>query len=81
MINLVLECEQEEAELKEKKWLERQVNIVSNTTDTTEHYRTSLIYNYDFFSFFFYRVKVSRYLEGREKSMMVKTERKYYKPG
>ena len=78
MVNLVLECEQEEAELKEKKQLERQASIVSNTT---EHYRTSLIYNYDFFSFFFYRVKLSRYLEGRKKSMTVKTARKYHKPG
>ena len=37
MVNLVLECEQEQAELKERKWLERQASIVSNTT---EHYRT-----------------------------------------
>ena len=38
MVNLVLECKKEKAELKEKKWLERQVSIVSNTT---KHYRTS----------------------------------------
>ena len=43
MVNLVLECEQEEAELKEKKWLERQVSIVSNTT---EHYQTLSSINY-----------------------------------
>ena len=39
MVNLVLECEQEQAELKERKWLERQASIVSNTT---EYYRTLL---------------------------------------
>ena len=33
MVKLVLECEQEEAELKEKKSLERQVSIVLNTTE------------------------------------------------
>ena len=32
IVNLVLECEQEEAELKERKQLERQASIVSNTT-------------------------------------------------
>ena len=32
MVNFVLECEQEEAELKEKKQLGRQASIVSNTT-------------------------------------------------
>ena len=37
MVNLVLECEQEQGELKERKQLERQVSIVSNTT---EYYRT-----------------------------------------
>ena len=68
MVNLVLECEQEKAELKEKKRLERQVSIMSNTT---EHYQTSLIVTYNFF---FYRVKVSRHLKGREKSMMGMTE-------
>ena len=78
IVNLVLECEQEEEELKEKKRLERQASIVLNTT---EHYRTSFIYNYDFFSFFFYRVKLSIYLEGREKSMTVKKERNYHKLG
>ena len=39
MVNLVLECEQEQAELKERKWLERQASIVSNTT---EYYRALL---------------------------------------
>ena len=33
MVNFVLECEQEGAELKEKKWLERQASIVLNTTE------------------------------------------------
>ena len=33
MVNLVLECEQEQAELKERKRLERQASIVSNTTE------------------------------------------------
>ena len=33
MVNLVLECEQEETELKERKQLERQACIVSNTTE------------------------------------------------
>ena len=33
MVNFVLECEQEQAELKERKWLERQASIVSNTTE------------------------------------------------
>ena len=37
MVNLVLECEQEQAELKERKQLERQASIVSNTT---KYYRT-----------------------------------------
>ena len=37
MVNFVLECEQEEAELKEKKQLGRQASIVSNTT---KYYRT-----------------------------------------
>ena len=71
MVNLVLECEQEKAELKEKKQLERQVSIVSNTT---KHYQASLIFTYNFCSFFFYRVKISRHLKGREKSMMGMTE-------
>ena len=37
MVNLILECEQEQAELKERKQLERQASIVLNTT---EYYRT-----------------------------------------
>ena len=37
MANLVLECEQEQAELKKRKRLERQASIVSNTT---EYYQT-----------------------------------------
>ena len=79
MVNLVLECEQEEAELKERRWLERQASIVLNTT---EYYRTlSNITNLQLRLFFFYRVKLSRYLEGRDKSMTVKTERKYHKLG
>ena len=39
MVNLVLECEQEEAELKERKWLEREASIVLNTT---KYYQTLL---------------------------------------
>ena len=37
MVNLVLECEQEQAELKKRKRLERQASIVLNTT---KYYRT-----------------------------------------
>ena len=47
---------------------------VSIITNTIEHFRTSLIFTYNFCSFFFYRVKVSRYPKGREKSMMEMTE-------
>ena len=63
MVNLILECKKEEAELKEKKQLERQVSIVLNTT---KHNRTFLnimqyITHGSLITFvnFFCRVKVS----------------------
>ena len=64
MVNLVLECEQEKAELKEKKQLERQVSIVSNST---EHYQASLIFTLTFLFIFLLQGKGINTSEGKRK--------------